>query len=963
MRKRSKDFVKSVLREGFTSTLSKSKNRLNEKLSPKLKKLVEQLTLKVDKQCYERLKSFYNAKEGRQHTVEPLVSIIIINRDGLPHLKRLFDAIHLHDEYKNFEIIIVDNASKDGSLAYLKKNPYDFALTLIKNSQNLSFSKANNQAVEVASGSYLLLLNNDVEPTSGWLSHLVETALQSQDIAMVGSKLIYPYKKRFAKSCTIQHAGIAFRYEGDFIRPYNIGSGELPQKNFNANRAHAAMTAASLLLKKELYLEVGGFDEGYNYGYEDVDLGLKLICAGYKNIFCADSVLFHYEFGTQKRDSKKLLITRRAENRALFQKKWAPFIKQRYWQEKIESRETLFSQDVLTVALAVTDAGDNISEGDYFTAKELANELERFGWKVIYLRRKYNEWYNPPQEVDLLISLLDAYEPSKLAHLPKKIITIAWARNWFDRWVRNSSFKMYDHLFASSSIACEYIYKHSKRSAELMPIATNPTKFDIRSRHEYEPYQCDYCFTGSYWNNERDIISFIDPERLPLFRFHIYGKNWEKIEKLRPYHRGFLPYEQMPLVYANTKIVIDDANHVTKPYGSVNSRVFDALASGTLVITNGKLGSELLFNGALPSFTTQDELYDTLDFYLTHEEKRVEKVAQLRQIVLERHTYAHRAQQLKTLLNSFYLKPSIAIKIPAPNWDVVHEWGDYHFALALKDEFEQMGYRVLLQVLSEWDNTEGSGCDIALVLRGLSPYKVQAHQVNIMWNISHPDKVSIEEYNSYDHIFIASLTWAKKIDALTTVDVDAMLQCTNEHLFRPLRATDERHPHQLLFVGNSRKIYRKIIKEIIPTPYELAIYGSRWHGLVDEEMIKGEHIKNDKLYSYYGSADIVLNDHWDDMREKGFISNRIFDVLASGGFVISDAVDGIESIFEDVVITYNGPDELKEKVDYYMQHPQQRIEKVHKGLSLISQHTFKSRAEILSKRMSSLLNQRIDAKV
>ena len=897
---------------------------------------------------------------------QPLVSILIISRNGLEHLKRLFKAIHENTHYKNFEIIVVDNASKDKSIDFLEANKYQFKLQLIKNRKNESFSYANNQAVELAKGPYLLLLNNDIEPLKGWLSHLVLTMQTGKDAGAVAPQLIFPYNKNDIHSTKVQHRGINFKHEnvkeGDFFKPYNMGVGEEPViKNTQLNISpRVCLSAACMLVKKTTYLDVAGLDEEYVYGYEDVDFSLKLQVKGFTNYYCQNAILFHHESSTQKLDSISVVNDRREKNAALLHLKWYNYIKKHYYIEKIAGSTPLFSEKNLTVAIAVTDAGKNIPEGDFFTAEELAFELKKFGWKVIYLRRKANEWYKIPTDVDVIISLLDAYDPSKIPKNDKKVITIAWARNWFDRWAKQKAFNQYDLVFASSKIACDYIDEHSNQTAHLLPIATNPHKFDTNNRQPISKYTCDYCFTGSYWGQEREIITFIDPSRLPNSTFHIYGKNWNKVEKLKQFDCGFLSYDQMPLVYANAKIVIDDANHVTKPYGSVNSRVFDALASGTLVLTNGVLGSQLTFNSQLPHFSTQDELYAHLSFYLSNEEARVQKVNELREFILSNHTYQHRALRVKEFLSELYQKTSIAIKIPAPNWKVVQEWGDYHFALALKKEFEALGYHVLLQVLSEWDNNEGNACDIALVLRGLSRYTPKPHQVNLMWNISHPDKITIEEYNDYDHIFISSILWADTISKKASVPVTSLLQCSDTDLFKSFHSNNADYTQELLFVGNSRKVYRKVIQDVLPTKYKLSIYGTNWSNLVDSTMIKGEHITNKELHKYYASADIVLNDHWDDMREKGFISNRIFDVLASGGFIISDAIDGIESVFEDVVITYKDKDDLKEKIDYYMQHPLEREAKVRKGLDLITQHTFKSRAKVLSKAMLTLLEERVN---
>ncbi len=228
-----------------------------------------------------------------------------------------------------------------------------------------------------------------------------------------------------------------------------------------------------------------------------------------------------------------------------------------------------------------------------------------------------------------------------------------------------------------------------------------------------------------------------------------------------------------------------------------------------------------------------------------------------------------------------------------------------------------------------------------------------------MWNISHPDKVSIDEYNEYDHVFISSNLWAEKISQGTSTPVEAMLQCTDTDLFKPFEENDDLLKHELLFVGNSRKVFRKIIKDILPTKHSLAIYGSNWDKLVDASLIKGTHINNNELYEYYASADILLNDHWEDMKEKGFISNRIFDALASGAFMISDNIVGIEAVLGDAIVTYTDADDLKEKIDFYLSHPEERLKKSKKGINIVTkEHTFTVRAKQFSDTIQSMLKER-----
>ena len=306
----------------------------------------------------------------------------------------------------------------------------------------------------------------------------------------------------------------------------------------------------------------------------------------------------------------------------------------------------------LKIVFAVSEAGENASAGDYFTALEFGEALRNFNWEISFLSRNGpGYWYKIDDDVDILISLLDIFDPRRIKCSNKSLIKIAWPRNWFDRWVSHPGFKSYDMIFAPSKIALEYIIKKTNKKPFLLPIATNPTRFN-GSIHQKNEYLSDYCFTGSYWDYPREIVEMLEPEKLP-YEFKLYGKNWDKIGKFKTYYQGFINYSKLPEVYASTKIVIDDANNATKKYGAVNSRVFDALACGALVITNGENGAKETFNGKLPVFKSKEELNHLIEYYLSNDNERLAKIEELQKCVLENHTYINRANTLKEKLEEY----------------------------------------------------------------------------------------------------------------------------------------------------------------------------------------------------------------------------------------------------------------------------------------------------------------------
>ncbi len=185
----------------------------NRDRNQKMKEPVVKLSKEEIKEKYQSIlnenRTILNLKEFESDA--PLVSIIILNRNGLSHLEKLFQNFQENMEYPNYEIIVVDNASTDDSVNFLKQLPHP--VKVIQNTENRSFSQANNQAAETAEGEFILLLNNDVEPTYGWLNQMVQAALRSEDVGAVGAKLVYPASTQHNHSFKIQHTGIAFREE------------------------------------------------------------------------------------------------------------------------------------------------------------------------------------------------------------------------------------------------------------------------------------------------------------------------------------------------------------------------------------------------------------------------------------------------------------------------------------------------------------------------------------------------------------------------------------------------------------------------------------------------------------------------------------------------------------------------------------------------------------------------------
>lgn len=191
----------------------------------------------------------------------------------------------------SFELIVVDNHSTDSTPQLLSSLGGD--VRIITNDENLGFAKACNQGAAIATGEYLVFLNNDTIPLTGWLSALVDEVQTHPDVTVVGSKLLY-------QDGTTQHAGVAI--DRNNLTPYHIYNGfAADHPAVNKRRELNAVTAACLLIRRSVFAELGGFDEGFLNGFEDVDLCLRVREKQGRIVYQPRSVLYHLESQTPGR--------------------------------------------------------------------------------------------------------------------------------------------------------------------------------------------------------------------------------------------------------------------------------------------------------------------------------------------------------------------------------------------------------------------------------------------------------------------------------------------------------------------------------------------------------------------------------------------------------------------------------------------------------------------------------------
>lgn len=223
---------------------------------------------------------------------QPLVSILIPNKDHTDDLEKCLHSIYAKTAYENFEVIVIENNSTDpATTAYYKKLPerYDRA-RVVTYKGGFNFSRINNFGRRYAAGKYLLLLNNDVEVINGdWLTQMVGECSQP-GVGLCGAMLYYP-------DDTIQHAGIITGLGGyaGHSHKYHKRGGSGYMFRLATVQDFSAVTAACLLVRTAVYDELHGLDEEFTVAYNDVDFCLRVRDAGWRIVWTPYAELYHYE--------------------------------------------------------------------------------------------------------------------------------------------------------------------------------------------------------------------------------------------------------------------------------------------------------------------------------------------------------------------------------------------------------------------------------------------------------------------------------------------------------------------------------------------------------------------------------------------------------------------------------------------------------------------------------------------
>lgn len=213
----------------------------------------------------------------------PTASVVVVNYNGRAHLDPCLKALREQDVDGGLEVTVVDNHSNDDSIEHLRR--YHQWVRLITSTRNAGFAAANNLAIRVARGEYVVLLNNDTRVRPGWLAALVDSAEREPRAGAVTSKLLFADRPN-----VIQNTGGVLLSDGS---GGDRGTGEVDDGRFDAHEEVFGFCGAAALLRREAIEDVGVLDETFFMYYEDTDLSWRMRLRGWKILYDPRAVVEH----------------------------------------------------------------------------------------------------------------------------------------------------------------------------------------------------------------------------------------------------------------------------------------------------------------------------------------------------------------------------------------------------------------------------------------------------------------------------------------------------------------------------------------------------------------------------------------------------------------------------------------------------------------------------------------------
>ena len=575
-------------------------------------------------------------------------SVVVVTYNSAATLTPCLESVVAHTP-ESSEIILVDNASTDGTTQILQ----DFAqkhpqrVSLILNETNKGFSAASNQGLQAAQGEYLILLNPDTIVTEGWLERL------TAHFERVGNETVGAVGPTSNYVAGLQQVGLhldanALPHRADGQVEANTVARALAEQNAGRGVETQLLIGFCLALKREVMEKVGLLDETMFLGNEDLDYSLRLRQAGYRLLVATDAFVYHHgqaSFSTLDPETKRQRMQQSVD--ALYAK-----LERQFGAGNVPSSTELWGMDIMgiptqrkalpdvKVALLYDNTVRPDTTGEYCqrALERLCHVTHYLPTQLHHLRQHTGDSEPPPTNpepstltpaFDLYLHVDDGLDYSIPAGLHPSAYWVIDTHLQYERDLEKA--QQFDFVFAAQKDGAERLQRDGIANALWLPLACDP---DIHAPHAVEKTY-DVCFVGHTFTStplegERERLLEIIRQEFPN---HFIGRRF---------------FHEMARIYSTSRLVFNRSVR-----NDLNMRVFEALACGSLLITNDLSDNgqdELFIPGAhLVTYQNEQELVEKIRFYLSHPNEREYIAATGRQEALAKHTYRHRMETILTM--------------------------------------------------------------------------------------------------------------------------------------------------------------------------------------------------------------------------------------------------------------------------------------------------------------------------
>ena len=405
----------------------------------------------------------------RPINIAPEVSVIILNRNGARCLDALFDSWQRYNSTA-VELIVIDHDSSDASLKVLKDWANKLPLQIVALDENHSFSASCNRGAKLAKAPFVLFLNNDIVLLQDILPTLLST-LDNQTVGAVGLKLLKTAfskesESRSASMAQVQHLGVRYSLVADQYWPYEVtpDSG-LPEEHYSAQEV-PIVTGAVMLCRRDEFLALGGFDEAYVYGFEDVEFCLRMGAQQGRRIICRNdlSALHHHGY-TRLTGREPSMIDHQLNNQNRLAKQLGLWAKRHYWQSLLTTKN-LFANERLTIGFAVHDS---LGSQQLAVAVDLAESIIALYPQVKALFLSAEQGWDQLGEVHVLIALSPYFDLRSVKHVRADLRSACYLtdQRQLEAWSINPSLALFDTCLCVDQTLVI-------KAAELMPEFAKP---------------------------------------------------------------------------------------------------------------------------------------------------------------------------------------------------------------------------------------------------------------------------------------------------------------------------------------------------------------------------------------------------------------------------------------------------------------------------------------------------------